>query len=56
MQMGRKERKIVRKADQKEIDRLMKTETVPTHGTGENLSKNKLTKMPPETWKAPRKA
>ena len=54
--MGRKERKIVRKADEKEINKLMKTESVPTHSTGEKLSLNTLTKMPPETRKPPRKA
>ena len=54
--MGRKERKIVRKADEKEIHKLMKTETVPKHGSDEKLSMNKLTEPPSTPWKPPRKA
>jgi hypothetical protein len=56
IQMGRKERKIVRKADEKEIHKLMKTETVPKHGSDEKLSMNKLTEPPSTPWKPPRKA
>jgi hypothetical protein len=36
--MGRKERKIVRKADEKEIHKLMKTEKIPKHGADEKSS------------------
>jgi hypothetical protein len=51
--MGRKDRKIVRKADEKEISKLMKSETVAKHGADEKSSMNKLAKMPPEPRKSP---
>jgi hypothetical protein len=54
--MGRKERKIVRKADEKEIDKLMKTETISKQGTDEKLSMSKLTELTSKTRKPPRKA
>jgi hypothetical protein len=51
--MGRKDRKIVRKADEKEISKLMKNETVPKHGADEKSSMSKLAKMPSEPRKSP---
>jgi hypothetical protein len=51
--MGRKDRKIVRKADEKEISKLMKTETAPKHGADEKSSMSKLAKTPPGLRKLP---
>jgi hypothetical protein len=51
--MDRKDRKIVRKADEKEISKLMKTETVPKHGTDDKSSMSKLAKTPSELRKLP---
>jgi hypothetical protein len=51
--MSRKDRKIVHKADEKEISELMKTETVPKHGADEKSSMSKLGKTPSELWKLP---
>ena len=56
--MGRKERKIVRKADEKEIHTLMKTEKIPKHGADEKSSAaddllGKRAKIPPESRNAP---
>jgi hypothetical protein len=45
--MGRKDRKIDRKADEKEISKLTKIETVPKHGVDEKSS------MPSEPRKSP---
>jgi hypothetical protein len=52
--MDRKDRKVVRKADKKEISKLMKTETTPKHGADERSSLGgKLAKIPPESRKPP---
>jgi hypothetical protein len=51
--MGRKDRKIVRKADEKEISKLMKTETAPKRGVDEKSSMSKLAKTLSEPWKLP---
>jgi hypothetical protein len=49
--MGRKDRKIVRKADDKEISKLMKTETFPNHRADAKTSKSRPTPMSSATRK-----
>ena len=55
--MGRKDRKAIRKADDKEISRLLKTENASKHGAGrkssatDDLTAKRVT-IPPEPRKA----
>jgi hypothetical protein len=56
--MGRNARKVIRQGDEKEIHKLLKTESARRHGTDEKSPaaddlKGKLAKMRPEPRKPP---
>jgi hypothetical protein len=56
-QMGRNARKVIRRGDEREIHKLLKTESARRHGTDEKSPgagdlKGKLAKAPPKPAKA----